>query len=195
MKKKVGLFFGSFNPVHLGHIQLADYIYLHSDLDEIWYVVSPRNPLKNSSELIDEKLRLQMIELCIADKKYLKTSNVEFTLPKPSYTINTLDVLSEQNPNVSFTLLIGSDNMQIFDKWKDYDKILKKYNVLVYPRKGYKIVTDKFPTMQVLQKAPFFEISSTEIRHLIAENSDTSQWLHSSVEEFIKKKRLYKVES
>ncbi len=192
MKKQVGLFFGSFNPIHLGHIQLADYIYSHSDLDEIWYIVSPRNPLKNSSELIDEKLRLQMIELCIADKKHLKTSDVEFTLPNPSYTINTLNVLSEQNPNIDFTLLIGSDNMQIFDKWRDYDKILTKFRVLVYPRKGYNIVKERFTTMKVLQKAPFFEISSTEIRHLIALNKDTSKWLHPSVLEFIREKELYK---
>ncbi len=192
-KKQVGLFFGSFNPIHLGHIQLADYIYSHSNLDEIWYVVSPRNPLKKTTELIDEKLRLEMINLCIADKKHLKASDIEFTLPKPSYTINTLNILSKQYPEIDFTLLMGSDNLLIFDKWKDYNAILERYTILAYPRKGYEVPKiRKFPTIEILKEAPFFEISSTEIRQLLSAKKDVSMWLHPLVMDFIKKKKLYR---
>ena len=192
--KSIGLFFGSFNPIHLGHTQLAEYIFEYSGVDEIWYIVSPRNPLKEQSELIDEHLRLRMIEMATEDKDYLKVSDIEFDMPKPSYTINTLHALSEKYPEDNFILLIGSDNMQIFDKWKDYQTILEEYSILVYPRKDfdYEPFEEIYPDMQILEEAPFFEISSTEIRELIKNNQDASQWLHPDVYQFIKENNLYK---
>ncbi len=192
--KSIGLFFGSFNPIHLGHIYLAEYIFAFSGVDEIWFIVSPRNPLKEQSELIDEHLRLRMIELATEEKDYLQVSDIEFDMPKPSYTVNTLQTLAEKYPEDNFILLIGSDNMQIFDKWKDYQTILDEFSVLVYPRNGfeYEPFEEIYPDMQILEEAPFFEISSTEIRELIKNNQDASQWLHPDVYQFIKENNLYK---
>lgn len=192
--KSIGLFFGSFNPIHLGHTQLAEYIFEYSGVDEIWYIVSPRNPLKEQSELIDEHLRFRLIEMATEGKDYLKVSDIEFNMPKPSYTINTLQALSEKYPEDNFILLIGSDNMQIFDQWKDYQTILNEYSILVYPRKDfdYEPFEEIYPDMQILEEAPFFEISSTDIRELIKNNQDASQWLHPDVYQFIKENNLYK---
>lgn len=191
--KSIGLFFGSFNPIHLGHTHLAEYIFEYAGVDEIWYIVSPRNPLKEQSELIDEALRLRMIELATEGKDYLKVSDIEFDMPKPSYTINTLEALSEKYPEDNFVLLIGSDNMQIFDQWKDYQTILDEFSVVVYPRKGfdYEPFEEIYPDMQILEEAPYFEISSTEIRELIKNNQDANQWLHPEVYQFIKENDLY----
>ncbi len=192
--KNIGLFFGSFNPIHLGHIQLAEYIFDFSGVDEIWYIVSPRNPLKSHTELIDEHLRLKMIELATADKEYLQVSDIEFDLPKPSYTITTLQALTEKYPEDEFILLIGSDNMAIFDQWKDYQTILDEYSILVYPREGYPYqdYEEKYADMQVLEEAPLFEISSTQIREMIKNHEDVSNLLHPDVYEFIKTNGLYK---
>lgn len=192
--KSIGLFFGSFNPIHLGHTRLAEYILAHAGMDEIWFVVSPRNPLKASADLLHEHLRLQMLELAIAGKERMKASTIEFELPKPSYTLRTLQALTKQYPHHAFTLLIGSDNMQIFDQWKDYRTILHTYAVLVYPRKGfdYKPFDEKYPEMQLLKDAPCFDISSTEIRTLIKkDNREAAQWLHPDVYRFILQHRLY----
>ena len=191
--KSIGLFFGSFNPIHLGHTNLAEYIFRFSGVDEIWFIVSPRNPLKEQSELIDEQLRLKMLQLATNDKEYLMVSDIEFDLPKPSYTIHTLKTLNEKYPEDDFILLIGSDNMLIFDQWKDYQTILDDYSVVVYPREGYPFeeFEETYPDMQVLEEAPSFDISSTEIRQLIAEKKDASKWLHPEVYQFILENNLY----
>ena len=193
--KSIGLFFGSFNPIHLGHTNLAEYIFRFSGVDEIWFIVSPRNPLKEQSELIDENLRLKMLQRATGDKDYLVASDIEFDLPKPSYTIKTLNTLSEIFPEDDFILLIGSDNMQIFDQWKDYQTILDDYSVLVYPREGYPYeeYEERYPEMQILEEAPFFDVSSTQIRELIKNNQDVSHWLHADVYQFIKENNLYTV--
>ena len=193
--KSIGLFFGSFNPIHLGHTNLAEYIFRFSGVDEIWFIVSPRNPLKEQSELIDENLRLKMLQLATGDKDYLVASDIEFDLPRPSYTIKTLNTLSEIFPEDDFILLIGSDNMQIFDQWKDYQTILDDYSVLVYPREGYPYeeYEERYPEMQILEEAPFFDVSSTQIRELIKNNQDVSHWLHADVYQFIKENNLYTV--
>ena len=193
--KSIGLFFGSFNPIHLGHTNLAEYIFRFSGVDEIWFIISPRNPLKEQSELIDENLRLKMLQLATGDKDYLVASDIEFDLPKPSYTIKTLKTLSEIFPEDDFILLIGSDNMQIFDQWKDYQTILDDYSVLVYPREGYPYeeYEEMYPEMQILEEAPFFDVSSTQIRELIKNNQDVSHWLHADVYQFIKENNLYTV--
>ena len=192
--KSIGLFFGSFNPIHLGHTNLADYVFEFSGVDEIWFIVSPRNPLKEEYSLIDENIRLKMTELATAEKDYLKGSDVEFNLPKPSYTINTLNALRESFPEDDFILIIGSDNMEIFDQWKDYQTILEEFSILVYPREGhpYELFEEKYPEMQILEEAPLFEISSNQIREKIHQGEEVSQWLHPEVYQFILENNLYK---
>ena len=194
-KRAIGLFFGSFNPIHLGHIQLAEYIYQQSDFDELWYVVSPRNPLKEQAGLIDEQHRKAMIELATTDKDYIKVSDIEFDMPKPSYTIHTLEKLAETYPDCKFTLIIGSDNVLVFDQWKDYQQILQNFSVLVYPRQGYDAAPylSLYPQMQLLEEAPHFEISSTEIRESIQKNNPINDWLHPDVIQYIEDNDLYKV--
>lgn len=192
--KSIGLFFGSFNPIHLGHTNLAEYVFEFSGVDEIWFIVSPRNPLKEEHSLIDENIRLKMTELATAEKDYLKVSDVEFNLPKPSYTINTLNALKESFPEDDFILLIGSDNMEIFDQWKDYQTILEEFSILVYPREGhpYEPFEEKYPEMQILEEAPLFEISSSQIREKIHQGEEVSKWLNPEVYQFILENNLYK---
>src|ERR1051325_6498943 len=121
---KIGLFFGSFNPVHIGHVAVADYIVEHTDVEEIWFVVSPQNPFKQSASLLVDDERLKMVAMAIAGHKKIKTCDVEFTLPKPSYTIDTIHYLKNQYPENEFVVIMGEDNLTRFDQWKDYDKIL-----------------------------------------------------------------------
>ena len=188
----VGLYFGSFNPVHLGHFQLAEYLTDNSLVDEVWLVVSPCNPLKKQTDLLDEHIRLQMVELSIAHNPRLKVSDVEFDLPVPSYTVDTLRFLSFNYPQHDFSLLIGSDNALLFDRWRDFRVILENYRVFVYPRRGYDFnsVAHIYPQMQLLS-TPYYDISSSEIRHSIAQKKDVSQWLHPDVLKFTKEKELY----
>ena len=188
----IGLYFGSFNPIHLGHLQLAEYLTDNALVDEVWLVVSPCNPLKKQTDLLDEHIRLQIAELSIAHNSRLKVSDVEFNLPVPSYTIDTLHFLSENYPQHNFSLLIGSDNALLFDRWKDYRAILADYPVFVYPRKGYDFntVADIYPQMRLLS-TPYYDISSSEIRADIAQKKDVSQWLHPDVLKFIEQKKLY----
>lgn len=161
--KKVTLYFGSFNPIHNGHIGLGEYLLDHTDINELWYVVSPQNPLKNRDDLWDDKLRYELA--CIATKhnSRLKVCDIEFHLSVPSYTVNTLRILSKEYPDYQFSLLIGSDNYQIFDKWYCYDEILRNYCIYVYPREGVDVDKAKFPQMHWLD-APLYPISSTMIR-------------------------------
>jgi len=199
---KIGFYSGSFNPIHSGHISLANYILNHTDLDEIWLVVSPHNPLKQKELLIDDDIRLQMTALAVEDFPRLKVSDVEFSLPKPSYTIDTLDFLSKEYPNDEFVLIIGADNLDIFHLWKNYQELLKNYRILVYPREGFKIQNSKFLTkpngkaeckIQSFSRklgveyidAPLFNISSSEIREKIKNKEDISAFLPPKVLTFI----------
>ena len=134
---KIALFFGSFNPVHLGHTNLGKYLTDNKLVDEVWFVVSPCNPLKNQNDLIDEYLRLDMLMLAIQGEPQFKVSDIEFTMPIPSYTINTLEKFNIDFPEHQFVLMIGSDNALVFDQWKKYNELLENYEILVYPRKGY----------------------------------------------------------
>lgn len=188
----IGLYFGSFNPIHLGHQQLANYLVEKELVDEVWFVVSPCNPLKNQSDLIDEYLRLDMLMLAIKNQPKFRVTDVEFTMPVPSYTIDTLHELSVQFSQHQFCLLIGSDNALVFDKWRNWQQILSEFSVLVYPRKGFDFenVRTKYPEMQLLN-TPYFDISSTQIREFIEQKKDVSQWLHPSVNEFIIENNLY----
>ena len=136
---KIGIYSGSFNPIHKGHTALADYLLRNADLDEIWLVVSPHNPLKDEKTLISDRDRLQMAQLAVEDFPQLKVSDVEFSLPKPSYTFQTLDFLSKKYPENKFSLIIGADNLVVFDKWKNYRYLLDNYRIIVYPRKNFDV--------------------------------------------------------
>jgi len=189
---KVGLYFGSFNPVHTGHLNLANYLVDNRIVDETWFVVSPCNPLKQHVDLLDENIRLEILNLAIAGNPKLKVSNIEFSMPVPSYTVDTLEKLSSLYPDVQFYLIIGSDNALVFNRWKNYRKILEHYPILVYPRPGYDFrpVEKNYPQMKLLS-TPDYDISSTEIRKAIAKKEDIAKWLHPAVYRYILDNKLY----
>ena len=192
-KRRIGIYSGSFNPIHVGHQKLAEYLIDNHLVDEVWFVVSPCNPLKEQEEVIDEYIRLEMLLMAIRHQPCFKASDIEFTMPVPSYSIDTLHELTSQYPYFLFSLIIGSDNALVFDQWKDYTQILQEYPVLVYPRHGYDFgqVSGKYPQMQLLH-SPYFDISSTQIRQFIAQKKDVSSWLHPSVCQFIIENDLYR---
>lgn len=192
-KQNIGIYAGSFNPIHLGHTQLASHLIEQKIVDEVWFIVSPCNPLKERSELLDEYIRLEMLVLALQNHPQMKASDVEFSMPIPSYSIDTLNVLKSQYPALQFSLIIGSDNALIFDQWKDYNQLLENFPVLVYPRKGYdfETVADKYPSMQLLS-TPYYDISSTQIRQRIQEREDLSSYLHPSVIQIIEENHFYR---
>ena len=189
---KIALFPGSFNPVHRGHVELANSVLNQKLADEVWMIVSPQNPLKNS-ELVDEEHRKAMLELALENHSAIRASDVEFSLPVPSYSINTLQYLKSHYPENHFKLMIGSDNALIFNQWKSYEEILQSFPVYVYPRRGFPVADALilYPQMHALQ-TPLFDISSTSIRKMIAGNEDTAQWLHPFVKEYISQNGLYR---
>ena len=190
---QIALFFGSFNPFHLGHLKLGQWLINNEHFDELWFVVSPSNPLKDKNLLIDEYVRLEMLIGAIKDNPKLKVSDVEFLMPVPSYTIETLETLQKDYPEHNFSLVIGSDNALVFDQWKDYQTILTKYSIVVYPRRGYDIkqVASLYPQMKLLN-SEIYDISSTQIRLAISQHKDISHWLHPFVYQFIIDNNLYK---
>lgn len=177
----IGLFFGSFNPVHIGHMALANYMLSFTDLQEVWFVVSPHNPLKNKNQLLDQNHRLLLVKLAIDDFIGMRTSNIEFGLPQPSYTINTLVHLKEKYPDHTFSLILGQDNMQTFHKWKNYEEILKGFHLYVYPRPGADSSQYKDHPHVHLTEAPLMDISSTFIRQAIKEKKDIRFFLPPKV--------------
>ena len=166
---KVGIYGGSFNPVHFGHVGLAKWVIEHTDLDELWFVVSPNNPLKSAVSLASEQERLAAVREAIRDIPGLKASDFEFSLPRPSYTANTLRALQKAYPEHEFTLVIGEDNLAIFDRWREYEYILANFRIFVYPRHtqggSTPAVPDGAKELVFLQNAPYFDISSTEMRN------------------------------
>jgi nicotinate-nucleotide adenylyltransferase len=164
---KVGLYFGSFNPIHLGHLILANYMVEATDLDQIWFVISPQSPHKKKASLLDEYQRLHLVELAIEGNDNFKTSNVEFSMPKPSYTADTLAVLSEKHPKHEFVLIMGSDNLKTFHKWKNFETILNYYEIYCYSRPD-SLEGDLFNHPKVkLMDAPMMKISASHIRECI----------------------------
>lgn len=191
--QKVGLFFGSFNPIHIGHLIIANTMLENTDLEEVRFVVSPQNPLKKRSTLLHEFDRLYMVERAIADNFRMKGEDVEFNMPKPSYTIDTLVYLQEKWPDKKFVLIIGEDNLLHFHKWKNYEQILDNYELYVYPRPGCidDMEIKNHPNVQMVQ-APLLDISATFIRDLIKNNKSVQYLLTPEVEGYIKSKGFYK---
>lgn len=186
---KVGLFFGSFNPIHFGHLIIADVMQDQTDLEEVWFVVSPQNPMKSSKSLLHEFDRLKMVELATADHFKFRVMDVEFHMPKPSYTIDTLAYLSDKYPKNEFILIIGGDNLNHFHKWKNSEKILEQFGVYVYPRPGKNkvVVHEKIQYID----SPLLDISATFIRKILKRGGSVRYLLHPDVLDYIKDKKLY----
>ncbi|MEY4812584.1 MAG: hypothetical protein RLZZ75_218 [Bacteroidota bacterium] len=161
---KIGLFFGSFNPIHHGHLMVASFIANHTDIQQVWLVVSPQNPHKTQSSLLNEYDRLHLAQLAIEDDAQIKVSDIEFKLPKPSYTIDTLTYLQEKYPQHQFYVIMGSDSFQNLPKWKNFEALIKNYQFIVYRRPGFEIIEDYGADMQYLE-APMLELSATLIRN------------------------------
>lgn len=188
----IGLFFGSFNPVHIGHMALANYMLSFTDMQQVWMVVSPQNPLKTKNQLLDQNNRLLLVNLAIDDHPDIRSSNIEFSLPVPSYTINTLAHLKEKFPGHQFSLIMGQDNLQSFSKWKNYEEILKRFHIYVYPRPGAQPGEfDSHPNVH-LTEAPLMDISSTFIRNAIRDKKDIRFFLPSKVWEEIEVANFYR---
>jgi nicotinate-nucleotide adenylyltransferase len=192
-KKETGIFSGSFNPLHAGHLILANYLCEFTHLEEVWLVVSPHNPLKKAEELLDDDLRLEMVRLALEDYDRIVVSDVEFHMPRPSYTIDTLTRLSGEHPDRNFTLIIGGDNWAKLDQWKEYQQLMKRHQILVYPRQGEEVVIPPLYRENIqLVNAPVVEISSTFIRNSIKEGREMRAFLPAKVYDFILKKGLYR---
>ena len=193
--KKVLLYFGSFNPIHKGHIALAEWVVEQGLCDELIFIVSPQNPLKEQQELAPEFSRYEMCEMACASSRYpdkIKVSAVEFVLEKPSYTINTLRYLRENfGSEMQFSILLGADNIENFDKWREYEEILRDYPLLVYPREGYSV--EKFADkIKFLADAPLFDFAATDIRKAIAEGENFTAKVCPAVAKYIIQNKLYK---
>lgn len=189
----IGVFSGSFNPIHIGHLILANYITEFTEIDEVWFLVTPRSPLKSKNELLDEELRLEMVELALKGYQNLRASDFEFSMPKPSYTINTLDALKEKYPEHDFTLIVGADNWAIIENWYEYERILSNYKLKVYPRLGSRLaIPTKLKHRVEALDSPIIEISSTFIRESVADGKNIQSFLPESIYEYIIEKGLYK---
>lgn len=189
---KIGLFFGSFNPIHMGHLIIANVMAENADLNKVWLVVSPQNPLKPSKGLLHEFDRYDMVKAAIADNYKLEVSDVEFHLPKPSYTIHTLAHLTEKHPGKEFKLILGEDNLENFTKWKNYEEILRHYGLYVYPRPNVTNSELKRHSNVKMIDAPLLDISATYIRNCIRSNRSIRYLVPDVVEQMIRTKQFYK---
>jgi nicotinate-nucleotide adenylyltransferase len=187
----IGLYFGSFNPVHIGHLIIANHIINNTNINQLWFVLSPRNPLKSSSTLLNEYDRLHLLNCAIEGENQLMVNTVEFKLPKPSYTIDTLTYLKEKHPSHTFTVIIGSDSFKNIHKWKNYETLVKNYSFLIYKRPGFDI-TDTYGANIKILDAPLLEISSTHIRELIKNKKSIRFLVPDVVKEEIEKNNFYK---
>lgn len=187
----IGLYFGSFNPIHIGHLIVANHIVENSDIDKLWFVVSPHNPLKDSHSLLNEYDRLHLVELAISDNAKFRASNIEFHMPKPSYTIDTLTYLTEKFPLEQFSVIMGADSFQNIHRWKNYEKLVSKYAFIIYNRPGFEIKDTHNARLQILD-APLLEISSTLIRKQIKAGKSIRYIVPDKVAGYIADNAYYK---
>lgn len=189
---KIGLFFGSFNPVHTGHLIIANHLATQTDLQKVWMVVSPQNPLKLKSSLAKDYDRLHLVRLGIGDNPNIEASNIEFNLPKPSYTIDTLAYLKEKYPQHEFALIMGGDNLASFHLWKNYEKLLSDYDIYVYKRPSYDLGEfEKYPRIRICE-APLLDISATYIRQCIKNGHSVRYLVPEAVWEYLENSTLYR---
>ena len=188
---KIGLYFGSFNPVHVAHLIIANYILNETDIEKIWVVVSPQNPFKIESSLLNEYHRLHLVKLATENDNRIKASDIEFNLPKPSYTTATLAYLKEKNPEHEFCIIMGSDSFQNLHKWKNYEVIVKNYAVYVYLRPGFDIKNNLNANLHIID-APLLQLSATQIRKYVKEGKSIRYLVTESVREEIEKGGYYK---
>jgi len=192
---KIGLYFGTFNPIHVGHLIIASHMAEFTDLDQVWMVVTPHNPLKKKATLLDDYTRLELVRLATEDFPKLRPSDIEFKLPQPNYTVHTLAHLEEKFPEHTFSLIMGQDNIESLHKWKNYEVILERYNLLVYPR-----ISSETPQVDMLSKsdkirlvdAPIVEISSTFIRNALRQKKDVQALLPDKVWRYLDHNNLYR---
>jgi nicotinate-nucleotide adenylyltransferase len=193
-QKKIGLYFGSFNPIHIGHLIIANHLVEHANLDEVWFMVTPHNPHKEKKTLLADVHRLELVRRAVEDYPKLKASNLEFDLPQPSYTVNTLAYITEKYSDYSFSLIMGEDNLKSFPKWKNYETILKYHNIYVYPRISQLQVPDflvKHPKIHYVD-APIIELSATAIRKAIKTSKNIKPLLPLAVWQYIDEMNFYK---
>lgn len=189
---KIGLYFGSFNPVHHGHLIIASHILNHCPIDQVWFVVSPQNPLKPAAGLLNEYHRLYLVQLALEGEKNMKTTDIEFKLPRPSYTIDTLTYLEEKYPQHEFSVIMGSDSYQNLHRWKNYETLIRNHQLYIYQRPGFEAQLPANEPHLAVVKAPFLEISATHIRNLIREGRSIRYLVPDAVCEEIEKNGYYK---
>jgi nicotinate-nucleotide adenylyltransferase len=202
LSKRVGLYFGSFNPIHIGHLIIANYMAQTDTIDEVWFVVSPHNPHKKKKNLLEDHHRLAMVRRAVEDNAKLRASDIEFRLPKPSYTVYTLQALKEKHPDYQFTLIMGADNLRSLHKWKNYEQIIERHAILVYPRvltlqeKAEESTTENnellsYSNIQITD-APVMKISSSFIRNMIADGKDVRYLLSEPVFTYLDEMNFYR---
>ncbi len=189
--KKIGLFFGSFNPIHIGHLAIANYIVEFTEIEQLWFVISPQNPLKKKKGLLNDYHRLALVREAIAGDLRFKASDVEFKMPQPSYTIDTLAYLQEQFPDKDFAIIMGADGLSTFHKWKNYKELIKNYKRIIYPRPGININGKENTENCIFIDAPLIEISSTFIRESIKNKKDVRHFLNESVYKYVSEMHFY----
>ncbi|MDP4662734.1 MAG: nicotinate (nicotinamide) nucleotide adenylyltransferase [Salibacteraceae bacterium] len=201
MKKSIGLYFGTFNPIHVGHLIIANHMVQNAGLDQVWFVVTPQNPLKPKASLLADYHRLALVRIAVDDNPNIEASNVEFDLPQPSYTIHTLVSLSEKYPDYDFTIIMGEDNLNTLQKWKNYEQILNNYAILVYPRvesdENLSVNTESRSPLLDLENvtmidAPLMKLSASFIRRSIKEGKDVRYLLTEKVVKYIDEMNFYK---
>ncbi len=192
--KKIGLYFGTFNPIHVGHLIIANHMVEHSNLDEIWMVVTPHNPFKKKKTLLDNIHRYTLVDIATENYPKIKPSNIEFTLPQPNYTVHTLAYISEKYPDNRFSLIMGEDNLKSFHKWKNYETILENHHIYVYPRISDGTTDTQFNNHPKIHKidAPIVQISSTMIRNGIKNNKNIQALVSETVWKYIDEMNFYK---
>lgn len=190
--KRIGLYFGSFNPIHIGHLAIANYMVEYTPIDQLWFVVSPQNPFKRKQNLLADYHRFEMVYRAVESDPRFRASNVEFKLPKPSYTVDTLTYLQEQYPEYYFSILMGADNLVNFHKWKNYEIIEQNFGILVYPRPGVDLTkVTGYQKVTVVEGVPHMDISSSFIRKAIAQGKDMRHFIPPGAREYLGEMNFY----